>query len=93
MTDDIRTRPRTPSTDGTVPESTERCPIGTLVIDTARQRLGRVMGHEGPYVQLRPPSGGREWGADPARIRPADENEILRVSVAAVTGTQQDRTQ
>ncbi|WP_409062953.1 hypothetical protein [Streptomyces sp. SYP-A7185] len=46
-----------------------------------RQRLGRVMGHEGPYLQLRPPGGGREWDADPDRVREAKEDEILRASM------------
>ncbi|WP_030779625.1 hypothetical protein [Streptomyces sp. NRRL S-920] len=53
---------------------------GDLVIDTARQRLGRVMDHVGNRLQLRPPGGGREWDADPAYVRPAQEDEILRVS-------------
>ncbi|MEU6674739.1 hypothetical protein [Streptomyces sp. NPDC046925] len=51
---------------------------GALVVDTERNRTGRVMGHEGPYVQLRPPDGGREWDADPARVRPAGEREQVR---------------
>ncbi|MDX3853364.1 hypothetical protein [Streptomyces sp. AK02-01A] len=51
---------------------------GALVIDTQRDRLGYVMGHEGPYVQLRPVAGGREWDADPARIRTATDEERLR---------------
>ncbi|WP_107097909.1 hypothetical protein [Streptomyces atriruber] len=51
---------------------------GDLAVDEARQRLGQVMGHEGPYLQLRPPGGGREWDADPARVRPAAESEIRR---------------
>ncbi|MER6329261.1 hypothetical protein ABT298_07965 [Streptomyces sp. NPDC001034] len=52
-------------------------PDGALVIDTASDRLGYVMGREGPYVQLRPVTGGREWDADPARVRPATEDERL----------------
>ncbi|MEU1442387.1 hypothetical protein ACFXKC_24340 [Streptomyces sp. NPDC059340] len=38
-------------------------PIGTTVEDTRRGVVGRVMGHAGPYVQLRPLKGGREWDA------------------------------
>ncbi|WP_434098345.1 hypothetical protein [Streptomyces mirabilis] len=53
-------------------------PEGALVFDTARDELGYVMGHEGPYVQLRPVTGGREWDADPARVRPATDDERLR---------------
>ncbi|MEV5954953.1 hypothetical protein AB0M11_14490 [Streptomyces sp. NPDC051987] len=51
---------------------------GTLVIDTVRDRLGYVMGREGPYVQLRPVAGGREWDADPAHVRRATDEERLR---------------
>lgn len=52
-------------------------PDGTLVVDTQSNVLGYVMGHEGPYVQLRPVTGGREWDADPARVRPATDTERL----------------
>ncbi|MER5913000.1 hypothetical protein ABT124_21490 [Streptomyces sp. NPDC001982] len=52
-------------------------PEGTLVVDTATTKLGYVMGREGPYVQLRPVTGGRQWDADPARVRPATEDERL----------------
>ncbi|WP_372347126.1 hypothetical protein [Streptomyces sp. KL116D] len=54
---------------------------GTLVVDTALKKLGKVMGSEGPYVQLRAPGGGREWEADPECLRPADEDERLRANV------------
>jgi hypothetical protein len=50
-------------------------PIGTLVKDTSRNKLGYVMGHEGPYMQLRPLAGGREWDADPAHVRRANDEE------------------
>ncbi|MET9085330.1 hypothetical protein ABZX77_26185 [Streptomyces sp. NPDC004237] len=53
-------------------------PVGTLVIDTAGDQLGYVMGHEGPYVQLRPVAGGREWDADPAHVRRATDEERHR---------------
>ncbi|MEU8715030.1 hypothetical protein [Streptomyces sp. NPDC048663] len=53
-------------------------PVGALVIDTARDRLGYVMGREGPYVQLRPVAGGREWDAEPALVRRATDEERLR---------------
>ncbi|AOR31047.1 hypothetical protein BFF78_08335 [Streptomyces fodineus] len=55
----------------------EEHPDGTLVIDTQRRKLGYVTGHAGPYVQLRPVSGGREWDADPTRVRPATDSERL----------------
>ncbi|MEU6680340.1 hypothetical protein [Streptomyces sp. NPDC046925] len=59
-------------------------PVGTLVVDTDRRRIGRVMGHEGPYVQLRPPGGGREWDARPGSVRPADADDRLRASIFEV---------
>ncbi|WP_394435763.1 hypothetical protein [Streptomyces sp. SGAir0957] len=58
-----------------------------LVVDTRRDKPGRVMGHEGPYVQLRPPGGGREWDADPGVLRrpTADERRRAQTSEAPVT--------
>ncbi|WP_089107523.1 hypothetical protein [Streptomyces hyaluromycini] len=47
-------------------------------MDTGRDQLGYVMGREGPYVQLRPVAGGREWDADPAHVRRATDEERLR---------------
>ncbi|MFD8341687.1 MULTISPECIES: hypothetical protein [Streptomyces] len=40
------------------------------------------MGHEGPYLQLRPLGGGREWDADPARLRLLGPAELLSARVA-----------
>lgn len=54
---------------------------GTLVVDTRTDKIGYVMGHAGPYVQLRPPGGGREWDADPDAIRQATGTEVLRARV------------
>jgi hypothetical protein len=56
----------------------EEPPAGSLVIDIARDQLGYVMGREGPYVQLRPVAGGREWDADPTHVRRATDEERLR---------------
>lgn len=55
---------------------------GTAVRDIASNRVGIVMGHEGPYLQLRPLGGGREWDADPARVRPVGPAELLKARVA-----------
>lgn len=55
-------------------------PLGSYVVDTRTGRLGIVMGHEGPYVQLRPYGGGREWDAEPEVVRRATQAE--RISVA-----------
>ncbi|MGE6736816.1 hypothetical protein, partial [Streptomyces sp. NPDC059900] len=69
---------RTAGPQGSEPAAPRQHPVGALVIDLRRQCLGRVMGHEGPYLQLRPPGGGREWDADPLRVREAKGDEVLR---------------
>ncbi|MGY1501333.1 hypothetical protein ACW4TU_32940 [Streptomyces sp. QTS52] len=56
--------------------------VGAAVHDSARDRVGRVMGHEGPYMQLRPLAGGREWDAEPNRLRTLTPAELLSVLVA-----------
>ncbi|MEU9188088.1 hypothetical protein AB0D14_26825 [Streptomyces sp. NPDC048484] len=55
--------------------------VGKAVHDSARDLVGRVMGHEGPYVQLRPLAGGREWDADPDRLRLLTPTELLSALV------------
>jgi hypothetical protein len=55
-----------------------------VVHDPALDRVGTVMGREGPYLQLRPLSGGREWDADPALIRPVSRTELLSAQLAEV---------
>lgn len=56
--------------------------LGDTVEDTSRKRVGKVMGFEGPYVQLRPIGGGREWDADPGNLRPLPLSDALREGVA-----------
>lgn len=56
--------------------------VGEAVHDAARDRVGRVMAHEGPYIQLRPLAGGREWDAEPNAIRPLTRSELLSALVA-----------
>lgn len=58
--------------------------LGEAVHDAARDRVGRVMGHEGPYIQLRPLAGGREWDADASHLRPLTQDELLSALVAEV---------
>lgn len=70
-----------PGPDASAPEPAPP-PAGTAVLDTERDRVGVVMGHEGPYLQLRPLSGGREWDADPGRLRALTSDELLRVRLA-----------
>ncbi|ATW52890.1 hypothetical protein CGZ69_27770 [Streptomyces peucetius subsp. caesius ATCC 27952] len=42
------------------------------------------MGHEGPYVQVRPLAGGREWDAEPDHLRALTQDELLSALVAEV---------
>ncbi|WP_327185515.1 hypothetical protein [Streptomyces sp. NBC_01334] len=56
--------------------------VGEAVHDTVRDRVGRVMDHVGPYVQLRPLAGGREWDADPDHLRTLAPAELLSALVA-----------
>ncbi|MEV0226045.1 hypothetical protein [Streptomyces sp. NPDC050704] len=55
---------------------------GTYVVDTRTGRVGVVMGHEGPYVQLRPFGGGREWDCEPGAVRSATMAERLSAATA-----------
>ncbi len=56
---------------------------GTFVVDTARDRLGQVVGREGLHLRLRPPAGGREWEAEPVGVRIATDSERLSAKVKA----------
>jgi hypothetical protein len=56
--------------------------VGGVVHDSVRDRVGRVMGHEGPYIQLRPLGGGREWDAAPGHLRTLTPAEQLSALVA-----------
>ncbi|WP_433340854.1 hypothetical protein [Streptomyces sp. CA-253872] len=40
------------------------------------------MGHVGPYTQLRPVRGGREWDADPADLEELNGSDELSAKVA-----------
>ncbi|MDQ0931054.1 hypothetical protein [Streptomyces turgidiscabies] len=56
--------------------------VGAYVVDGRTGKVGIVMGHEGPYVQLRPYGGGREWDAAPDGLRPATPAERLSAATA-----------
>jgi hypothetical protein len=58
--------------------------LGTAVLDEGTGRVGEVTGHGDGRLRLRPVRGGREWDADPARVRAATTAERLRAAVAAV---------
>ncbi|MER6995086.1 hypothetical protein [Streptomyces sp. NPDC000410] len=57
-------------------------PVGAYVIDTDTGRVGRLMGYEGPYAQLRPLGGGREWDCAPDILRIATAAERLSAATA-----------
>ncbi|MFF3465014.1 hypothetical protein [Streptomyces sp. NPDC002619] len=59
-----------------------KLPLGSWAVDTCTGKLGIVMGHEGPYVQLRPYGGGREWDARPDAVRKATPAERLSAATA-----------
>ncbi|MQS06109.1 hypothetical protein [Streptomyces alkaliphilus] len=65
--------------------------IGTFAMDTRFDRVGKVMGHIGPYVQLRPPRGGREWDADPGDLRRLEPRERLNARLAEVNAQSRNR--
>ncbi|MFF1692967.1 hypothetical protein ACFVXC_04985 [Streptomyces sp. NPDC058257] len=66
-------------------DAADRAPtVGEAVHDSGRDRVGRVMGYEGPYIQLRPLAGGREWDADPDRLRTLTQDELLSALLAEV---------
>ncbi|MEU4272276.1 hypothetical protein [Streptomyces sp. NPDC026092] len=56
---------------------------GGFVYDPEARRVGEYRGEAGPYAMLRPVGGGREWQADPARVRPATPAERLSAGVRA----------
>ncbi|MBZ4318771.1 hypothetical protein [Streptomyces huiliensis] len=56
---------------------------GAWLTDTRRGKVGQLMDHWGPRMQLRPPGGGREWEVEPGRVRPATLEERERAGVPA----------
>ncbi|MDG4533958.1 hypothetical protein [Streptomyces sp. AV19] len=63
-------------------EQRDAPPNGTLVVDERSDKVGVVMGHEGPNLQLRPPRGGRGWEARPSAVRVATADEQRTADVA-----------
>ncbi|MEU6271634.1 hypothetical protein ABZ871_04275 [Streptomyces populi] len=59
-------------------------PAGSCAVDTRTGRVGVVMGYEGPYVQLRPLGGGREWDCPPEAVREATTAERIGAATAYV---------
>ncbi|MFG2594563.1 hypothetical protein [Streptomyces sp. NPDC048462] len=56
--------------------------VGAVAVDRRNGKVCVVMGHVGPYVQLRPPRGGREWDVPPEDVRPPTPAEELSAKVA-----------
>ncbi|MEV0259441.1 hypothetical protein AB0H82_34980 [Streptomyces sp. NPDC050732] len=52
------------------------------MVDKRTGKAGVVMGHEGPYVQLRPPRGGTEWDVPPEALRLPTQAEDLSAKVS-----------
>jgi hypothetical protein len=53
--------------------------LRAVMVDRRTGRIGRVMGSEGPYVQLRPLNGGKEWNVPTDQLRrptPAEEMPV-----------------
>ncbi|MFJ2264271.1 putative ATP-grasp-modified RiPP [Streptomyces sp. NPDC087844] len=57
--------------------------LGDTVEDAQRQAIGRIMGFVGPYVQVRPIDGGREWDALRDSLQPVPLTALLSAGVAA----------
>lgn len=58
--------------------------VGETVRDARRGRVGVVMSTIGPYVQLRPLGGGREWDAEPEHVRALSRDELVSARLAVV---------
>ena len=56
--------------------------VDDIVKDADVNKVGKVMGFVGPYVQLRPLGGGKEWDARFEHLEPVDTAEALSAGVA-----------
>jgi len=59
---------------------------GNLMVDKRNDEFGVVMGRTGPYFQLRPPQGGKEWDVPPEELRPPTQAEEITAKVAVANG-------
>ncbi|MFF7894851.1 hypothetical protein ACIHCM_04805 [Streptomyces sp. NPDC052023] len=64
--------------------------IGELAKDTAKGRIGIVMGELGGRVQIRPIGGGREWDAMPDMVVQPSAREELSARLAIRNGNSRD---
>ncbi|MFG2366418.1 hypothetical protein ACGFY3_33065 [Streptomyces mirabilis] len=60
--------------------------IGELAKDSARGRIGVVMGEIGGRVQIRPIRGGKEWDAMPDSVVALSAREELSARLAVKNG-------
>ncbi|MDT0387908.1 hypothetical protein [Streptomyces dubilierae] len=65
--------------------------IGDVVYDEASRRVGELMGHVGPYWQMRPVGGGREWDAR-GPVRSATTSERLSAGVSLANARSRGET-
>jgi hypothetical protein len=63
---------------------------GELAKDTAKGRIGIVMGELGGRVQIRPIGGGREWDAMPDMVVQPSAREELSARLAIRNGNSRD---
>lgn len=63
--------------------------IGELAKDSARGRIGVVMGEIGGRVQMRPIRGGKEWDAMPDNVVALSAREELSARLAVKNGNSQ----
>ncbi|MFG2858714.1 hypothetical protein ACGFZ9_50800 [Streptomyces mirabilis] len=60
--------------------------IGELAKDSARGRIGVVMGEIGGRLQIRPIRGGKEWDAMPDNVVALSAREELSARLAVKNG-------
>ncbi|MFF8028266.1 hypothetical protein ACFZDJ_45750 [Streptomyces sp. NPDC007896] len=65
--------------------------IGELAKDSARGRIGVVMGEIGGRVQIRPIRGGKEWDAMPDNVVALSAREELSARLAVENGNSRVR--
>lgn len=60
--------------------------------DTVRDRVGRVTGVDGPYLRVRPLTGGPAWDADPRHLRRLTRAELLSARLAEANTRSRNHT-
>lgn len=59
--------------------------VGTVVIDTCRDRVGTVMDEIGSRIHIRPLGGGREWDVKSEYVRRASDLECRAAQARLLT--------